>query len=176
MMGTDRSWGGWAKTRTDGLFEMRGVDPGAYEIRASTETAFAREVPVTVAKGQQMTGVDIELDLAGEISGIVVDQNGTPVAGVAVVFEMGPKVDWGFATTEEDGTFVAGAMSGGGAYAVTVKPSRSSSIELAPAPGTTFPSVSLADGRSRATDIRLAVQLDPPRSSPVRRAASRSAT
>ncbi len=160
MIGTDRSWGGWARTKPDGVFELRGVEPGSYEIRAQSESGFARGVPITVARGQHIDGVNIELDLAGEISGIVVDQRGAPVAGVAVVFELEPKVDFGFATTEEDGTFVAGAMSGGGTYSVTVRANRGSPVALEPAPGTSFPTVSLTDGRSRATDIRLVVKLE----------------
>jgi hypothetical protein len=160
LIGSDRSWGGSATTTADGMYEVGGLDPGTFEIMTQSEAAFARTQSITVAKGQRLEGVDIELDLAGEVSGVVVDQHGAPVAGVAVIFEMGPQVDWGFATTEEDGTFVAGAMSGGGTYEVMVKPSRSSPVELGPAPGTPFPEISLSDGKSRATGIRIAVQLD----------------
>lgn len=160
VWGDRRALAGAVLTRADGTYEFAGLDAGAHEVHAEGANAFARAKAITVAKGQRLDGVDIELDLAAEIAGVVVDQRGHPVGGVAVIFEMGPKVDWGFATTDDDGTFVAGAMSGGGSYAVTVKPDRSSPIELEPAPGTRFPTVPLADGRSRATDVRIAVQLD----------------
>jgi hypothetical protein len=160
LIGSDRSWGGSAITTADGAYEVGGLDAGTFEITTQSETAFARTRSITVSKGQRLEGVDIELDLAGEVSGVVVDQHGGPVGGLAVIFEMGPRVDWGFATTEEDGTFVAGAMSGGGTYKVTVKPSRSSPVEFEPASGTRFPEIALADGTSRATGIRIAVQLD----------------
>lgn len=160
LRGTAGGWGGWARTKTDGTYEIGGLEAGSYQIGAQTENAFARKRTVAIAKGQRLEGIDIELDLAGEVSGVVVDQRGDPVAGVAVVFELGKRVDFGFATSEEDGSFVAGAMSGGGTYKVTVKPTRWSPVELRPAPGTSFPPVTLADGTSRATGIRLAVQLD----------------
>jgi hypothetical protein len=152
--------GGFATSEADGRFELLDLDPGTYKVGAQSETAFARGTPVKVAKGETIDGVTIELDLAGEVSGVVVDQDGKAVAGVLVVFEMGPGVDWGFGTTEEDGTFVAGAMSGGGDYAITVRPSRESEVSFRPASGSSFPSVALGDGNSRATAIRIAIQLD----------------
>lgn len=158
--GRSARFGGSDLTGADGTYDIGGLGPGTYEIGAEAETAFARKAPITVAKGQHLAGVHIELDLAGEIAGVVVDQRGDPVGGVAVTFEMGPGVDWGHAVAEKDGTFLAGAMSGGGAYAVTVRPSSSSPLLFPPAAGDTFPEIPLADGRSRATGIRIAIQVD----------------
>ncbi|HUS67939.1 MAG TPA: carboxypeptidase regulatory-like domain-containing protein [Kofleriaceae bacterium] len=155
-----RGWGGGAEANADGSFTIRGLEPGTYEVGAQLTTAFARGVPVTVTKGQLVEGVTIELDLAAEASGVVVDQRGNPVAGAFVSLELGRGVDYGQAFTEEDGTFVAGAMSGGGDYAVTVSPSRGSDHPFEPAAGGAFPPVAVADGQSRVTGLRLVVKLE----------------
>ena len=154
-----RGWGGGAEAGADGSFTIRGLEPGTYEVGAQLTTAFARGVPVAVTKGQRVEGVTIELDLAGEVSGVVVDQRGSPVAGAFVNLELGRGVDYGQAFTEEDGTFVAGAMSGGGDYAVTVSPTRNSDHPFEPASGGAFPPVAVADGQSRVTGLRLVVKL-----------------
>ena len=63
MIGTDRSWGGSARTEADGAFDIGGLDPGSYELRAHSDNAFARDKTIDVTRGQHLTGVDIDFEI-----------------------------------------------------------------------------------------------------------------
>jgi protocatechuate 3,4-dioxygenase beta subunit len=89
-----KQWGDWRKNRTytrdDGTFELKGVRPGKYRMRASTETlrvlrkpgAKDEDVhgePVTVHAGR-ISRVHLVVESQdGKISGRVVDQQKNPV-------------------------------------------------------------------------------------------------
>lgn len=147
-------------TRTDsaGKFELRGWQPGEHKIGAQSahEGAFTRDVTVRIRGGETIEGIELELDLAAAIAGRVVDQNGRPVPDVHVHFELVDGQDVGDADTGPDGRFEAKAMSGGGDYTVSVR-RRAYGIQLEPAPGRPFPVVALADGRSRADGVDIAI-------------------
>ncbi len=144
-----------------GAYELRGLLPGRHLLTAESlqAGAYARDVPVTLAPVEHKTGVDIEMDLAGSISGVVVEENGAPVPAVHVRFTLIEGRDFGFATTAADGSFVARALSGGGTYAVEVKPTARSEQSLPPAAGGLFPDVYVKDGRSQVTGVRLVVKV-----------------
>jgi uncharacterized GH25 family protein len=153
--------GGRTESGHDGRYELIGLKPGDHKIYAESLAAgaYTRDVLVRVAARERKTGVDISLDLVGSISGVVVEEDGTPVPGVHVRFSLVDGNDYGFATTASDGTFTAGALSGGGEYAVDVRPRPRSDVPLPPADGGVFPHVFVADGTSRVTGVRLVVEL-----------------
>jgi hypothetical protein len=157
---------GWQRFRNqrsavsgkDGAFELTGLVASSYSVSAETDTAFTRDVAVEVAAGQLVEGVTIELDLAATVAGVVVDQRGAPVPDVHVQLELDRK-DWGFAQTDEDGAFRAGAMSGGGDYAITVARARGGP-PYPPAPGAPPAVVTLRDGDSHVEGVRVAIRVD----------------
>lgn len=155
-----RGRGDTRTTDADGKFLLR-LEPGEQGIYAESKRlgAFATDKPITLAKGEQRTGFDIELDLAGAIEGVVVDQTGKPVGGVALEFSLLSGRDFGQATTAEDGTFKVGALSGGGGYGFLVR-SLDSSIKFSPLEGKRFPPINVADGRSRVTGVRIAIRYE----------------
>lgn len=78
-------------TSTDafGQFRIEGVAPGEYEV-AITRTGFVRtnsqteKNRITVAAGQDVTGLVYKLQAAGVISGRITEADGEPLAGVTV--------------------------------------------------------------------------------------------
>ncbi len=151
-----------ARSEPDGRFTLRGVAPGVHELYGESmqEGAFANGPTITVGKGVDVTGVEVELALAGVISGIVVDQNARPVAGAYLSFKLVGGRDFGEATAAEDGTFVTRALSGGGDYSVAIMASRRSSMKFAPVNGDDFPLVAVADGNAQVAGVRYEVQFE----------------
>ncbi len=147
-------------TDADGRYLLR-LEPGAHGIYAESKRlgAFATDKPVTLAKREQRTGFDIELDLSGAIEGIVVDQNGKPVGGIALEFSLVTGRDFGQATTAEDGTFKVGALSGGGNYGYLVR-SLDGSLKFSPVEGKRFPQIAVAHGQSHVTGVRIAIRYE----------------
>lgn len=92
------------RTEADGSFVVEGLLPGTYELTASHEDLPSPHEPteVEVAAGEDVAGITLTLLAAGEIRGIVRDENGAAVAGVSVQLE-GPR--WGNATTNDEGRF-----------------------------------------------------------------------
>lgn len=149
------------RSRDDGSYELRGVPAGTFELYAESLAAgaYTRGKEVTVAAAEKKTGVDLTLDLAGSVSGVVVEEDGAPVPNVHVRLSLLEGRDYGFATTAADGSWKAGALSGGGEYAVEVKPSARSGVSLPPSEGGLFPNVFVKDGTSHVTGVRLVVKL-----------------
>ena len=149
-----------ARSEHDGRYEIRDVVAGTYRVYAESkrEGAFTQGPTVIVTKGENRTGVDIEMELAGSIAGVVVDQNDAPVAGVVVTFSLLAGRDFGFATTAEDGTFKATALSGGGEYVYQVQPSQRSSITHPPAVGKRHPPIAVRDGATHVTGVRIKIR------------------
>lgn len=147
-------------TDIDGNYLLK-LDPGEHGIYAESKRlgAFATDKPIKIAKGEKRTGFDIELDLAGAIEGIVVDQAGKPVGGVALDFSLVTGRDFGKATTAEDGTFKVGALSGGGNYGYLVS-SLDGSLKFPPLEGKRFPPIAVADGKTRVTGVRVAIRYE----------------
>jgi len=146
----------------DGRYTLRGLPAGTLEIYAESQRvgAFTRSPSVTVAKGEQRTGVDVVLDLSGSIAGIVVDQNDAPVAGVFLRFSLLHGRDFGLATTADDGSFTARSLSGGGEYVYEVRQRAGSALSYAPASGKRYPPIAVRDGQSHVTGVRVKIRLE----------------
>lgn len=147
-------------TNADGAYTLRGVPAGTHQVYAESHRvgAFTRGPPITVAANEDRKGVDLELDLSGSISGIVVDQNGAPVPGVFVRFSLLRGTDFGVATTDDDGRFTARALSGGGDYIYEVRERDGSALKYLPLAGKRFPPIAVADGRTAVKDVRIQIR------------------
>lgn len=145
-----------------GRFEARGLRPGPWSVYAEdTRIGAFGGVPETVQLGRGETKeVTIDITFAASIAGRVIDQNGSAVAGVTVVFRHTSSDDAGQATTDVDGNYRAATMTGGGNYQPAVMRNVLTSTRMQPAGGEPFPVIALADGTSAVTGVVLAVQID----------------
>jgi hypothetical protein len=152
------------KSDATGHFTLRDVPPGAHRIYAESKRlgVFTPGPTITVAAGEQRTDVAVEMDLAGSIAGVVVDQDGQPVSGAVVTFSLVHGKDHGTATTAEDGTFVATGLSGGGEYVydVVARDAIFSFRHYTPADGKRFAPVAVRDGQTHVTGLRARVHRD----------------
>jgi hypothetical protein len=155
------NYASYAKSDADGRFALRGLQAGTYNVYAQSERvgAFTQGPRITLADAEVKTGVEVEMELAGSIAGVVVDQNDAPVAGVHLRFSLLNGEDGGQATTGEDGTFRATALSGGGDYVYEVRPA-AAGIEIRPADGKRFPPIAVKDGNTQVTGVRIKVRYD----------------
>ena len=144
-----------------GAFALRRLAPGTYRLtaRANRLAASSREVEVELERGATVDGVDLELELAASIAGRVIDERGKPVPGAHLTFVLGDGEDEGRATTGADGSFLATAMSGGGDYSVSITRSPATAMPLLPAsgPASTFPPVTVEDGKSQIEGVEFVV-------------------
>lgn len=149
-------------TDAEGRFVLRGLASGSYRLYAQSPRvgAFTPGPIVSVSEREDKTGVDVELDLSGSIAGAVVDQSGVPVAGAHLRFSLLKGNDFGEASTADDGTFKASALSGGGDYIYEVRPSATSPIKFRPASGTRFTPIAVRDGTSHVSGVRIQVQFE----------------
>jgi protocatechuate 3,4-dioxygenase beta subunit len=151
-----------SESDAEGRFRIRAVEPGDYPIYAEAiqDGAFTNGPSVHVEAGSDVNGITLELDLAGTISGVVVDQRGAPVPGAYLSVSLVDGQDFGEATTGDDGAFKIGALSGGGDYAVRIMASKQSRQRYEPATGRPFPRVAVADGSSHVDGVRFAVKIE----------------
>lgn len=154
-----QSSGASGVTDADGRF-LLSVSPGPQQISAESNRvgAFTRGPKFELAKGEHKTGVEIELDLAGSIAGTVVDQHGAPVGGAMLEFSLLRGSDVGVATTADDGSFTARALSGGGDYGYVVK--SGSRLTYPPVEGKRFPPIAVRDGKTHVTGVRIAIRYE----------------
>ena len=68
----------------DGRYELAGVGPGAWSLRATLAGHQRSERPVEVASGAQLEGVDLQMEAGGVLFGTVTDGDGAPERGVSV--------------------------------------------------------------------------------------------
>jgi len=137
---------------------------GTVQLGAETARAFARPRDVKVQAGDNE--VALELDLAGSITGVLVDERGAPLAGVVANAECQDctQPDGGHAVTGADGAFDIGALSGGGQYVVAAVDTLD---ETASADRVLFVStsrvslVAVRDGNDHASAGRVAVVRTP---------------
>lgn len=150
------------RTDHEGRYTLRVPEPGTYRLSATSDRlgAFARDVEVTVGSGEHKTGVDVNLELAGSIAGIVVDQKGMPVSGVFLRFSLLGNKDVGAATTADDGTFTARGLSGGGDYVYEVRQRAGEALAFPPVTGRRFPPITVADGNTHVTGVRIQVRYE----------------
>ncbi len=149
-------------SEADGGYLLRNVEPGTYTMYAQSNRvgAFATGQSITVVAGDAKTGVDLELDLAGSIAGVVVDQNDAPVAGVFLSFSLRGGRDFGSATTADDGSFTAQALSGGGDYLYEVRQRDQSPLVYPPATGKRHPPVTVKVGGTHITGVRVRIKYE----------------
>jgi hypothetical protein len=144
-------------SEADGKFVIEGVEPGTHELLAESIVEGAMMTHRTLTVGtRDVEDLILELDLAGSISGLVVDTTGAPVAGVYVVFNNRAD-DFGNDVSAADGSFTATGLAGGSDYYPTVYAPGSVTMTIPPAEGGTFPAVHVADGKSHVTGVRLVV-------------------
>lgn len=151
-----------ARARTtsapDGSYHLTNLAPGDVEIYAElADVAFTRNRKVTVKPDEHVT-YDIELDLAGTIHGVVVDQNDAPIPGAHVSFSKLGDRDYGNAVTRQDGSFSATAMAGGGEYFMQVADVDGQVLQ--PAAGGRWPRFALADGNTDLDVGKLRVRIE----------------
>jgi RNA polymerase sigma factor (sigma-70 family) len=143
----------------DGRYEVRGLRPGAWKVYGVGDDvgAFsATPVAFEISAGEALTGVDLVLDAGASIAGTVVDEQGTPVAGAEVRFQLQRGDDRGDSLSADDGSFRVRLLSGGGAYAAEVRPYPGALSTMRPA-ASGFPIVTLDGGASEASGVRLVV-------------------
>ncbi|MDB4967429.1 MAG: hypothetical protein JWN44_3118 [Myxococcales bacterium] len=143
----------------DGNYLIRGLLAETYELWATDDVAgaFGTGPKVTVGKAEHRTGIDIDLPCAGSISGVVVEEDGTPAAGLTTSFGAIHSDDVGSDVTAPDGSFVARSLRGGDDYQPTIRVSGRSRIRLQPTEAG-FPTVSLKDGASHVTGVRIVIR------------------
>jgi hypothetical protein len=142
-----------------GTYELVGVPPGTYSLGAGSDEigAFTLGTKVTLAAGEERV-VDLELDQAGMITGTVVDRAGKPVKGVFVRWIHEKTGDVGRSTTDAQGRYRCGAMTGGGKYRAAVFPSATQQqVPYPTADGAPYPALDVKDGKTLIEGVKLAI-------------------
>jgi hypothetical protein len=143
----------------DGSFEIEGVAAASYDIYATSAAEGATMARRPIAVGaQDIAGLVLDLDLVASIAGSVVDPSGAPVGGATVNFQRddGEPGEEASDTTASDGSFLVGGLAGG-TYRPDVFRSRSGWVRHPPADGRRHAAVTIADGASRVTGVRLVI-------------------
>jgi uncharacterized GH25 family protein len=73
-----------ATTDQKGAFELRGLTRAKLQVRAESDAAASKIVDVDVTTTPKVAALELVLDVAGSIAGVVVDETGAPVAEVQV--------------------------------------------------------------------------------------------
>jgi hypothetical protein len=144
----------------DGNYVVRGLTADKYQVFADSpeQGAFGETKDVTLKKGEQKTGVDVEIKYSASISGTVVDSDGKPVGNVMVNYDA-PKIqDSGQDVTAPDGSFRAAFMRGGATYTPTVHVGMRNFSKLRVVDGDG--PVDVKDGSTAVTGVRIVVQRD----------------
>jgi len=102
-----------------GEFRIDGLPPTTIRLVASTaDAASSQPRHIDLAPNHDVTDVSLVVDLDGEISGVVIDAQHKPIAGVAVICQPAEAKRVavrcpGFETTDADGKFHLGGLGGG---------------------------------------------------------------
>lgn len=149
------------RSDADGRFEVRGLEAGAYLVWASSRSvgAFNRGVTVTLHRGERRQDLELDLDHSASISGVVVDENDSPLPGLHVACTQVGGSDSGDAMTAADGSFTVGMLAGSGDYRVEVRRAPDSAIKLLPANGGA-PLVRVEQPDSVITGVLVAIRLE----------------
>jgi len=145
---------------TSGHYELHDLDHGTYQVYAESRRigSFAGGPHVALENGETKTGVDVELDLSGSIAGIVVDQDDAPVGGATLEFSLLHGSDGGTATTADNGTFTANALSGGGSYGYSVRGPKGAMYPTVD--GKRLRPIEVRDAHAHVTGVRIRVRVD----------------
>ena len=149
-----------ALSNDDGTFELEGVEPATYDIRATSAAEGAATARRAITVGaKDVAGLLLELDLSASIAGSVVDAKGAAVGGVRVYLERegddAVPDDVFSDRTAADGTFLISALAAG-SYRPHVSRDRDGAI-LRPPVGGRHPAIAVADATSRVTGVRLTI-------------------
>ena len=162
ISGVPTVWSGDARFWSDasGRFEIRGVMPGTHDIGAQHDElgAFTEGTSITITAGEERV-VDLELDLAATISGVVVDQHNRPVPNVFVRWTHEKTGDLGKSITDARGRFRCASMTGGGKYRAAVYATVAEQGAFPTVDGKPYPVLELANGRSTIEGVELAIEL-----------------
>ena len=117
----------------DGLYQLDGLDSGDYQVRADALSAgFTSEIyddsrelnnylPVSVINSTVTNGIDFVLDLAGSISGTVVDSSGLPIPDLTIAVSQGlfdNELDLVVTSTDSAGHYLLGGVPVGDVYVI----------------------------------------------------------
>src|SRR5262249_48555699 len=145
-----------ARKTTDesGRYLFNTVPTGLVQLRAWHEGSGAesRSVGAPLLPGDSRTDVDIKLDCGASITGVVLDEKGSPMPNVGVSWNCVACTHYRQSLTDTNGLFKVYRLRPGD-YAPTVS---SKGFEYESATGTKFPTVSLREADSHA-EVRLRV-------------------
>jgi RNA polymerase sigma factor (sigma-70 family) len=145
------------KSDADGAYILEGLPAGdgrlyAWSVRGE---AYSSIRLVHLGEGEDHTE-DIELDLAGEVKGTVVDEASKPVPDVYV--RMDGNGNFCETMTDKNGDFDCTSIAGG-EYAPSVAPSPSAGQQFAPAVGDKLATITVPND-SVVTGVRLAIKYE----------------
>jgi protocatechuate 3,4-dioxygenase beta subunit len=73
------------RTHSDGSFELRGAAPGDWNLSAThPDCVDGAPLPLTLAAGEQRAGLELPLQPAGTLAGLVTEHDGTPSVDIEV--------------------------------------------------------------------------------------------
>ncbi|PZR06679.1 MAG: hypothetical protein DI536_29625 [Archangium gephyra] len=159
---TAKSMWGDVKAVSDanGRYALEGLNKGGHQVMANSEAEGAFVLETVSIKGREQVELDLELSSAAFVDGTLVDEKNQPIEGARVVWTGARQDDEGTATTDAKGHFHAAQLTGGDTYAPQVYLSgQVSAVGAKPANGA-FPKVKLADGHSKAENVRLQVKVE----------------
>ncbi|MEO6772631.1 MAG: carboxypeptidase regulatory-like domain-containing protein [Kofleriaceae bacterium] len=106
-----------ATSNKDGTFELRGLSRTKLELRAESDTTASKIIAVDLTASADKKDVELVLDVAGTIAGVVVDDKGQPVPEVQV--SSTPDV-WGGADADSMSLagFSTATTDGAGAFTI----------------------------------------------------------
>ncbi len=127
---------GSAMTLPDGSYTIIGLPTGNYTVNVSAyQSSYASEyyagvyeqsltTPVAVTMRAETAGIDFSLKTGGVIKGTVASQYGGPLSGAQVSAQSPTAMQWGSATTDENGNYQITGLSPG-QYMITASSSSS---------------------------------------------------
>lgn len=99
------------KSRPDGVFWLKGIPKGMYDIWAVSEDPYVvtsnTTVPVTVLDGKNVVGVAVKMQRGGAVKGRIVTETGSPVPQASVIAGSSSSV------TDTEGNFILKSLPAG---------------------------------------------------------------
>ncbi|MFT5464673.1 MAG: hypothetical protein ACI8QS_003576 [Planctomycetota bacterium] len=124
-----RQQGAWlpvaATTGADGSFHLPHVSAGTRELHIAADDYAPRFVAnLTVTEGESLLLVPLELEQEAALEGVVLDDNGAPLAGERLIvspFASGGSLDlFGMALTDADGRYRIGELPAGMHFVILI--------------------------------------------------------
>jgi len=112
---------GYANTGMDGIYEInKGLKTGTYDVYVTAFGYIDTDVSDVSITAGSTTPLNFFLNWSGGISGMVHNNEGTPLQGMAVIAFSEDGKYFGYATTNADGTYLMATNLETGTYNVTV--------------------------------------------------------